>query len=94
MDACHISHYQVAPYLNSKRMQGINKVTDPELAESIVFRRAVLFAIELRIDQAIIATDCLSLINKLKSKGLDRSHTGSFIRNIKIAAQESPVPIS
>ena len=55
--------------------QGIDRIINPELAEAIAFRRAILFASELSYNRAIVATDCLSLIRKLQSQDMDRSHT-------------------
>jgi ribonuclease HI len=55
--------------------QGIDKVTNPELAEAISFTRAILFASGLPYNQAIIATDSLSLVHKLQLDGKDPSHT-------------------
>ncbi|OEL36765.1 hypothetical protein BAE44_0002215 [Dichanthelium oligosanthes] len=57
--------------------QGIDKITNPEIAEAVAFRRAILFALGLPCNQAIIATDCLSLFQKLRSEAIDGSHIGN-----------------
>ena len=71
--------------------QGIDKITSPELAEATTFRRAILFASGLPYKQVIIATDCLSLIKKLRSVAIDRSFTGTITQDIKKAASASTV---
>lgn len=53
------------------------------LAACIAIRRAILFASEMEFSRTIIATDCLSTGNKLKSKSVDRSQTTIIIRDIK-----------
>ena len=74
--------------------QGIDRITNPELAEAIAFRQAILFASELSYNRAIVATDCLSLIRKLQSEAMDRSHTGIIIQDIKKAVYVSSVVFS
>ena len=74
--------------------QGFDKITNPELAEAIAFRQAILFASRLPYKQVIIATDCLSLIKKLQSKAIDRSFTGSITQDINKAASASSVVFS
>ena len=74
--------------------QGIDRIINPELAEAIAFRRAILFASELSYNRAIVATDCLSLIRKLQSQDMDRSHTGIITQDIKKAAHVSSVVFS
>jgi hypothetical protein len=63
--------------------QGIEKITNSELAEMLAFRRAVHFATQLSYNQVIVVSDCLSLINKLNAPSRDRSHTGIIIEDIK-----------
>ena len=43
---------------------------------------------------AIIATDCLSLVQKLRSEAMDHLHTGIIIQDIKTAVQASTVVYS
>ena len=74
--------------------QGFDKITNLELAEAIAFRQAILFASRLPYKQVIIATDCLSLIKKLRSKAIDRSFTGSITQDINKAASASSVVFS
>ena len=72
-------------------IQGIDKITSLELAEAIAFKRVILFAFGLPYKQVIIATDCLSLIKKLRSVAIDRSFTGTITQDIKKAASASTV---
>ena len=62
--------------------QCIDKITSPELAEAIAFKRVILFAFGLPYKQVIIATDCLSLIKKLRSVAIDRSFPGTITQDI------------
>jgi hypothetical protein len=74
--------------------QGIDKITNPELAEAVAFGRAILFASRLPYKQVVMATDCLSLIKKLRSQATDRSYTGIITQDIKKAASASTVVFS
>lgn len=62
--------------------QYVDKITDPELAETIATRVAVCFAKDLGYPRVIIASDCLALIRKLTMVE-DRSHTKVVINDIK-----------
>uniref|UniRef100_A0ACD5Y4F7 Uncharacterized protein n=1 Tax=Avena sativa TaxID=4498 RepID=A0ACD5Y4F7_AVESA len=55
----------------------------PELAEALALRRAMLIAREQRVHQVIFESDCLSLINRLKSSNQDRSQVGSVVMDIR-----------
>lgn len=46
---------------------------EPELAEAIAVRFAVLYANELNLDHVVVASDCLNVVSKIKSSMLDRS---------------------
>jgi hypothetical protein len=74
--------------------QGIDKITNPELADAIAFRWAILFASSLPYKNVIIATDCLTLIKKLRSEAIDRSFTGIITQDIKKAVSASTVVFS
>jgi ribonuclease HI len=65
--------------------QGMDKITNPELAEAIAFRQALLFVSGLPYSYVIIASDCLSLVHKLRSGYKDRSHTGIIVEDTKKA---------
>lgn len=71
--------------------QGLNMRADPELAKTMAVWRAIQFASELPIRRAIVASDCLSLVSKMKKEGISRSHNGILIQDIKAAANESHV---
>ncbi|TVU12715.1 hypothetical protein EJB05_46370, partial [Eragrostis curvula] len=55
---------------------------------------AIHFALQLPYNQVVVATDCLSLINKLRSSTVDRSHTGIIIEDIKQTKRVSSVVLS
>uniref|UniRef100_A0A0A8XVJ3 Reverse transcriptase zinc-binding domain-containing protein n=1 Tax=Arundo donax TaxID=35708 RepID=A0A0A8XVJ3_ARUDO len=74
--------------------QTIEGITVPELAEALAIRRAVLLTSELEYNQALIASDCLSLVQKLRLEGNDRSHAGVIIQDIKQAARGSSAVFS
>jgi hypothetical protein len=57
--------------------------TPPELAEALALRTAVSLSRDRRFDKVIFASDCLSLIQRLKSAGPDRSPVGSVVMDIK-----------
>jgi hypothetical protein len=73
--------------------QGIDKITNPEMAKAIAFRCAIPFAMQQSQDRVMIASDCLSLINKLKTH-MDRSHTGIIVEDIKLLMRTSSVIFS
>ncbi|KAK3164390.1 hypothetical protein QOZ80_1AG0017010 [Eleusine coracana subsp. coracana] len=64
------------------------------MVETIAFRRAIHFAMQFPFRKVMMATDCLLLINKLRSRTVDRSHTGIIIEDIKQAKRVSPVVFS
>jgi hypothetical protein len=74
--------------------QGIDKITNPELAEAIAFTHAIHFAMQLPYNQEIVASDCLSLINKLRLSTVDRSHSWIIIEDIKQTKKASSVVLS
>ena len=72
----------------------MDKITNPELAEAIAFRQALLFVSGLPYSHVIIASDCLSLVQKLRSGYKDRSHIGIIVEDIKKATCVSSVVFS
>jgi hypothetical protein len=74
--------------------QGIEKITNPEFAEMLAFRRVVHFATQLSYNQVIMVSDCLSLINKLNAPSRDRSHTGIIVEDIKCMSSTSSIAFS
>lgn len=74
--------------------QGLDRIIEPELAEAFAFRQAVTFALGLNYKRAIIASDCLSLVQKLHFKTLDRSNTGIIVEDIKKMACIPTVALS
>ena len=58
------------------------------------FRRALFFAMQLPYDKVVVASDCLTLINKFRSRKVDRSHTEIIVEDIKQLMRVSSVVFS
>jgi ribonuclease HI len=68
------------------------EVATPELAEALAARRALSFASEEGFDQVVLASDCLSMVQRIKSTTMDRSYLGVVIQDIqKMAASFSSI---
>ena len=59
---------------------GVREVYNPELAEAIAIKRGLLFALDEGI---ILASDCLTVIQRINSLVMDRSLCGPMIQDIK-----------
>jgi ribonuclease HI len=66
--------------------QTFDEVTTPELAEALAIRRAITFAQEEGFDSIILASDCLSVIQRIQSSVWDRTGIGVVIKDIKAMA--------
>ena len=58
-------------------------VQNPELAEALAVRDAISFIQEEGLHQVVIATDCLSVVQRCRSSSLDRSGCAPVIEDIK-----------
>lgn len=58
----------------------------PEVAEALAVRQALVLAKNAGFQKIQVASDCLTLINKLQGTGLDRSSIGAIVQDIKSAA--------
>jgi ribonuclease HI len=58
-------------------------VTIPELAEAMAVRLALSFARDEGLDNLIIASDCLSVVQRAKASSRDRSVCGPVFEDIK-----------
>jgi ribonuclease HI len=58
-------------------------VSNPELAEAMAIRLALSWAKDEGLDGFIVASDCLSVIQRIKADERDRSLCGSIIHDIK-----------
>ncbi|OEL33411.1 hypothetical protein BAE44_0005566 [Dichanthelium oligosanthes] len=56
---------------------------DPELAEAITVRYAVVYAKGLNLQHVIVASDCLNIVSKVKAPAMDRSMVGPITQDIK-----------
>ena len=61
-----------------------HEVVTPEIAEALTVRRALSFAQEEGWPKIIMASDCLSVIQRIRSGGIDRSLCGPVIEDIKL----------
>jgi hypothetical protein len=61
----------------------VEEVTTPELAEALALRRALVLAGEEGFDRLIVATDCLSLVQRINNPEFDRSQVGVVVLDIK-----------
>jgi ribonuclease HI len=60
----------------------------PEHAEALALRHAVQLARDEGRDKVIFASDCLSLVQRLNSSGIDRSSVGLVVSDIKQMATD------
>jgi ribonuclease HI len=68
--------------------QVFDVVTSPKLAEALAIRHALSLVREEGFNKIILASDCLSVINKIQNPALDRTGTGVIIHDIKVIAGE------
>ena len=68
----------------------VEGVTSPELAEALALRRAISFAVEEGYDHMVLASDCLSVIQRVLSSEVDRSALGAVTEDVKRLARSIP----
>jgi hypothetical protein len=61
----------------------VMEVTTPEVAEALALHRALSLAETEGFDRVIVASDCLSLIQRLNGSEVDRSSAGVVVEYIK-----------
>jgi ribonuclease HI len=59
------------------------EVTIPELAEAMAMRRSLIFAKYESLDHVSLATDCLSMVQRINADEMDRSICGPVVQDIK-----------
>jgi ribonuclease HI len=59
------------------------EVIIPELAEAMAMRRALTFAKEEGLERVSLASDCLSIVQRINTGKMDRSICGPVIQDIK-----------
>ncbi|SPT16885.1 unnamed protein product [Triticum aestivum] len=62
------------------------RVQIPEVAEAMALQQALILANNTGMRKIMVASDCLSLINKIKGLGFDRSPTGAIVHDIRKCA--------
>jgi hypothetical protein len=58
----------------------------PEIAEALALRRALSLAGAEGFEKLIVASDCLSLVQRVNSSEIDRSQVGVVVQDIKAIA--------
>jgi ribonuclease HI len=61
----------------------VQEVMTPEVAEALALRHAVSLAGDEGFDNVVIASDCLSLVQRINSSTVDRSQVGVLVQDIK-----------
>jgi ribonuclease HI len=64
------------------------RVDDPESAELLACRRAVLLAKEVGATKMVLETDCAGAVSKLNNRELDRLAHGPLVEDIKLLLRE------
>jgi ribonuclease HI len=64
----------------------ISEVTSPQLAKALAIRRALSFTREEGFEKIMIASDCLSVVQRINNTAQDRSFLGAVIQDIKMEA--------
>ncbi|KAE8780507.1 non-ltr retroelement reverse transcriptase [Hordeum vulgare] len=67
----------------NEQLQGFS---EPELAEALAIRRALEVCRSEGCTSILLASDCLTMVNKIKSKAQDRSTVGTVVSDIKSLA--------
>ncbi|KAI4995184.1 hypothetical protein ZWY2020_035087 [Hordeum vulgare] len=68
--------------------EGIAGIVAPELAEAMAARRALEVSRDNGFRCISMASDCLTLIQRIRSSSMDRSLVGSVVGDIKRLASE------
>jgi hypothetical protein len=68
--------------------QIFDEVTAPELAEALAIRRALSLVQDEAFNKIILASDCLSVIQRIRASVMDRTGIGVVIQDIKTMATD------
>ncbi|KAI5010272.1 hypothetical protein ZWY2020_012409 [Hordeum vulgare] len=60
-----------------------DRIENPEIAEAMELHQAIILAGDSNMESIMVASDCLSLINKTKDSNFDRTPTGAIVYDIK-----------
>jgi hypothetical protein len=74
------------PSVGCSYNQLVEEVTTPEIAEVLALRRALSLAGSEDFNKLIVASDCLSLVQRVNSSEVDRSQVGVVVQDIKAIA--------
>jgi ribonuclease HI len=74
--------------------QLLDEVTPPEIAEALAVRCALTLARDEGLNKVILASDCISVVQRINSSARDRSLIGVVVEDIKaMAATMSSVTV-
>jgi ribonuclease HI len=68
--------------------QIFDEVMAPELAEALAIRRALSLVQDEGFNKIILASDCLSVIQRIRASAMDRTGIGVVIQDIKTMATD------
>ncbi|KAM3369843.1 hypothetical protein ACQJBY_017611 [Aegilops geniculata] len=77
------NHLGKCMFAGNEQLQGFS---EPELAEALAIRRALEVCRSEGCLSIVLASDCLSMVNKIKSTAQDRSRVGTVVSDIKSLA--------
>jgi hypothetical protein len=66
--------------------EGIDGISTPEMAEALAIRGALSTVLSNRFKDIVLASDCLSMIQRIQSPLFDRSEVGVLVSDIKLLA--------
>jgi ribonuclease HI len=66
--------------------EGLGGLPSPKMAEALSVSHALKISMDHGVSKAILISDCLSLVQRINSKQLDRSSLGTVISDIKSLA--------
>jgi ribonuclease HI len=62
----------------------LTSVMDPEQAELMACKQAVVLAKDMGVDRIVLESDCMSALAKISGDGIDRSLHGHLVEEIKV----------
>ena len=78
-------HYGVVKLIGN---EGISGTYEPEMGEAFAIRRALVIARDNGFTKIILASDCLSMIQRIRALVRDRSCVGAVVSDIKTLATD------
>lgn len=82
-----------ALYIDQIQKKNIDQIQNPEVAEAIAVRQALIAAEDAGFHKIQVVSDCLSLMKKVHDVSFDRSASGAIVQDIKVRPQSSSLVI-